>query len=92
MEGALAARIRDGSADWKDVIAEIRSDRGLGLAQVRSALLLAELKLKPPTSREAEARGRALRYRLQTPPMFYSRVGVGLALILVCVALQPGSL
>ena len=91
MEGALAARIRDGSAAWKDVIAEIRSDRGMSIGQVRSALLLAELKIKPPTEREAEALCRALRCRLRCrPPMFFSRVGAGIAIVLACVALQPG--
>ena len=51
---ALQTRVRQGAATWADVLAEAQTNPDLG--QVRSLLLLAELKLKPPGTREARWR------------------------------------
>ena len=83
---ALQTRVRQGLATWADVLAEARANPDLG--QVRSLLLLAELKLKPPNTREARSRRDAAHAAAERKQgkRFASGLGVG-ALVVVCATL-----
>ncbi len=92
---ALQTRVRQGAATWADVLAEAQTNPDLG--QVRSLLLLAELKLKPPGTREARWRRDAVhaaagRNKAQSAAgrnkaqSFASGIGVGF-FVVVCATL-----